>query len=409
MHRPDRLSLIRLLKVRPTQSSSTPLGHEISCFPVPRAGGVPIAWGHMTLELLLVLALVLGAEFINGYTDAPNATATAVATGLLSRRRALWWAAGSNLLGLLPSLVFGSAVAKTIGTGIIDPSAVNLELIAAAMCGVIVWGRIAAVVGLPVSKSHALFAALAGAAYIGGGWQALLTAGWVKIAYGIAISIAAAASLSWILARFIWLLQKRHALSDRGWRHLQLVTLTLVAGMHGWNDGLKFVGVFALVLVLGGVVPQFAVTPAIILICAVVMGAGTLCGGWRIVDRIKKMARHDCKPWQGVTAESVSALCIGFSAFGGVPMSTTHTVVSAIAGAQSSIDPKHVHWATAGLIAWGWLLTIVFCSAATAAFALIGWKAAVCLYVAGEIILRWFERGPGADLLQVRLAEEVAA
>lgn len=363
----------------------------------------------MTLELFLVLVLVLGAEFINGYTDAPNATATAVATGLLSRNRALWWAAASNLIGLLPSLVFGAAVAKTIGTGIINPSAVSLPLIAAAMCGVIVWGRIAAVIGLPVSKSHALFASLAGAAYMGGGTDALLTAGWVKIAWGIGISIVAASMLSWIVARFLWLVQKRHTFSEKSWRRLQLVTLTLVAGMHGWNDGLKFVGVFALVLFLGGVVPEFAVTPKIILICAFVMGMGTLCGGWRIVARIKKMARHDCKPWQGVTAESVSALCIGLSAFGGVPMSTTHTVVSAIAGAQASVSSKHVHWATARLIAWGWFVTIVFCAGVTAFFAIIGWQAALGLYLIGELFLRWFERGPGAAALQLHLAEEVSA
>jgi PiT family inorganic phosphate transporter len=363
----------------------------------------------MTLELLAVLGLVLGAEFINGYTDAPNATATAVATGLLSRRKALWWAAGSNLLGLLPSLVFGAAVATTIGTGIIDPASVSLDLVAAAMCGVIVWGRIAAVVGLPVSKSHALFAALAGAAYIGGGKDALLTAGWVKIGEGILVSIVAASGLSWLAGRFIRLIQRRRALSDRQWRRLQLATLTLVAGMHGWNDGLKFVGVFALVLFIGGAAPSFAVTPQIILVCAAVMGAGTLCGGWRIVARIKKMARHDCQPWQGVTAESVSALCIGLSAFGGVPMSTTHTVVSAIAGAQASASLGKVHWATARLIAWGWLLTIVFCCAVTAFFAIIGWQAALCLYLAAEVFLRWFERGPGAAALQLRLAEEVAA
>lgn len=340
----------------------------------------------MTFELLLVLALVLGAEFINGYTDAPNATATAVATGLLTRTQALLWAAISNLLGLLPALIFGTAVAHTIGKGIIDSDAVNIELIAAAMCSVIIWGRIASVIGLPVSKSHALFAALAGAAFVGGGIDALQGEGWIKIAYGIGISIVVASSLSWVLARCFSLLQQSSlALSETSWRHLQLVTLTLVAGVHGWNDGLKFVGVFALVLLLGGVTTEFAVTPQIILICAVVMGLGTLCGGWRIVDRIKKMANNDCKSWQGVAAETISAACIGMSAFGGVPMSTTHTVVSAIAGAKAAVRVKDVHWSTAGLIVWGWLLTIVFCGITSAAFAFIGWKVIAVLYVIWEI------------------------
>lgn len=346
----------------------------------------------MTTEIILVLALVLGAEFINGYTDAPNATATAVATGLLSRKQALWWAAVSNLLGLLPSLVFGAAVAKTIGKGIIDPHSVNLDLIAAAMCGVIVWGRIASLVGLPVSKSHALFAALAGAAYTGGGVHALIAAGWIKILQGIGISIVLASTFSWLLGRGVAIFQKYNHVSDRAWRHLQLVTLTLVAGVHGWNDGLKFVGVFALVLLLGGITPEFAVTPQIILICALVMGLGTLCGGWRIVARIQKMTRNDCKPWQGVTAEAISAVCIGASAFGGVPMSTTHTVVSAIAGAKAAVNLKSVHWETAGLIAWGWLLTIIFCSLGTALFAAIGWKLVAVAFCFAECAIQWIEK-----------------
>lgn len=361
----------------------------------------------MTLQILLVLALVLGAEFINGYTDAPNATATAVATGLLSRTKALWWAAISNLLGLLPSLVFGAAVANTIGKGIVDPTAVNLDLIAAAMCGVIIWGRIAAVIGLPVSKSHALFASLAGAAFVGGGFDALLWSGWVKIGYGILISIFLASMASWVLGRIMMLVQRTMPIGDRTWRRLQLVTLTLVAGMHGWNDGLKFVGVFALVLFLGKVTPEFAVTPEIILICATVMGVGTLCGGWRIVARIKKMAKNECRPWQGVTAETVSALCIGFSAFGGVPMSTTHTVVSAIGGATAAESVKRVHWRTVALIVWGWFLTVIFCSLATALFAEIGWEIAVVLYVIGEVLLQIFERRKNADDFQLHMTEEL--
>lgn len=345
----------------------------------------------MTLHLLCVLALVLGAEFINGYTDAPNATATAVATGLLSRRRALWWAAVANLLGLFPALVLGTPVAHTIGKGIIDSAAVNIDLVAAAMCGVIIWGRIAALIGLPVSKSHALFASLAGAAFYGGGTQALLGEGWIKVLYGIGISIALASSLTWVMGRLVQFWQRSRPLSERRWRHLQLITLTLVAGMHGWNDGLKFVGVFALVLLLGGVTPEFVVTPQIILLCAVVMGAGTLCGGWRIVDRIKKMTKHNCQSWQGVTAETVSALCIGLSAFGGVPMSTTHTVVSSIAGARASVRLHDVDWRTAGLIVWGWVLTILFCALGAYAFSYIGWEWIAACYCVAEVILLTYE------------------
>src|SRR3989344_6999426 len=157
----------------------------------------------MTTEVIVSLLLVLGAESVNGWTDAPNATAAAVATKLLSKKAALRLAVVTNFCGTLAALVFGAAVAKTIGTGIISPSAVTLHTINSAMCAVILWGLIAAWFGLPVSKSHSLFAGLAGAAYQQGGFDALVVAGWWKVLEGIGISTILVFIAAFLLSLFV--------------------------------------------------------------------------------------------------------------------------------------------------------------------------------------------------------------
>lgn len=316
----------------------------------------------MSIGVLVVLGLVLGAEFLNGWTDAPNATAAAVATKLLSKKAALWLAVVLNFAGTLSALIFGAAVAKTIGTGIVAPAAVSLYSIAAAMIAIILWGLVAAYIGLPVSKSHALFAGLAGAAFQFGGVHALLGSGWITIGKGVLISTFAVFIISWALAGLVsyanieWM-------SERAWRRCQAVTVMLVAFGHGWNDGLKFVGVFALVLLLGGVDTVFHVSPWIVVVCALVMGGGTMAGGWRIVTRIAKEMVNDLyKSEQGVVAELVAASGIGATAFFGIPMSTTHTVVSGIAGAKAAHGLHSVNWKIVRIIVQGWLTTIIFCA-----------------------------------------------
>jgi PiT family inorganic phosphate transporter len=316
----------------------------------------------ISIGVLVVLLLVLGAEFLNGWTDAPNATAAAVATGLLSKKQALWLAAVLNACGTLAALFFGAAVAKTIGTGIVSPEAVSLYSIGAAMSAVILWGLLAANIGLPVSKSHALFAALAGAAFQGGGAEALVASGWITILKGVFISTFAVFTISWTASSLV---EFAHVgwMTERRWRQCQTVTVMLVAFGHGWNDGLKFIGVFALVLLLGGVIPAFAISPWIVVICALVMGTGTLLGGWRIVTRIgKDMVNNVYHPSQGVVAEFVAALGIAGTAFGGIPMSTTHTVVSSVAGAKASHGIHAVNWKTVRIIIQGWIATIICCS-----------------------------------------------
>lgn len=309
-----------------------------------------------------MLLLVLGAEFLNGWTDAPNATAAAVATGLLTRKTALWLAVIMNALGTLSALFFGAAVAKTIGTGIVSPDVVNLYSIGSAMSAVILWGLFAAYIGLPVSKSHALFGALAGAAFQAGGADALVASGWYTILKGVLISTFVVFILSWTISSLIDFAKPKW-MTEARWRRCQAVTVSLVAFGHGWNDGLKFIGVFALVLLLGGITTTFYVSTWIVVVCAITMGLGTLVGGWRIVTRIGyDMVNNTYHPSQGVVAELVAALGIAGTAFGGIPMSTTHTVVSSVAGAKASHGLHAVHWKTVRIILQGWIATLLFCS-----------------------------------------------
>ncbi|MBI5470576.1 inorganic phosphate transporter [Candidatus Kaiserbacteria bacterium] len=317
----------------------------------------PISFG-----VVIVLLLVLGAEFLNGWTDAPNATAAAVASGVLTKRSALWLAVLLNAAGTLSALFFGAAVAHTIGTGIVSPDSVTLYSIGAAMTAIILWGLFAAYIGLPVSKSHALFASLAGVAFQSGGTGALLAAGWITILKGVAISTFIVFIISWTFSSLV-LFANIQWMTDRHWRQLQAFTVMLVAFGHGWNDGLKFIGVFALVLLLGGITTIFYISPWVVVLCALVMGAGTFLGGWRIVSRISRdMVNNVYHPSQGVVAEFVAACGIGATAFFGIPMSTTHTVVSSIAGAKAAHGFHSVSWKTVLVIVQGWIATIICCS-----------------------------------------------
>ena len=227
----------------------------------------------MTIELVVVLLLVLGAEFVNGWTDAPNAIATVIGTRSLSPRQALAMGALFNLLGVLT----GTAVATTIGTGIIDPRAVNLTTVGGAMVGLIVWSSVGARWGIPTSESHALVAGLAGAGLASAGPSVLLWAGWKKVLIGLLFS-----SVLGFVAGFAMMVGVDRAFRRAApgkvkglFRSLQVMSSAFMAFSHGSNDGQKFIGAFTLALVLAGVLPEFAIPIWVILLCAAVMGLGT--------------------------------------------------------------------------------------------------------------------------------------
>lgn len=312
----------------------------------------------MDIILLLVLGLVLCAEFVNGWTDAPNAIATVVSTRVLSPRNAVMLATALNIVGAFS----GTAVAATIGKGIIDISAVDLTTIAAAMLAIVAWSSVAARYGVPTSESHALVAGLAGAALATAGPDVLIGSGWSKVFIGIGFSTVLGFGVAMAIALFI---RKFFAVSSpmksrRVFSRLQMLSAAFMAYNHGSNDGQKFIGVFTLALVLGGVLPQFEIPLWVILLCALTMGMGTSIGGWKIIHKLG-MRMTDLETWQGFSAETGASLTIlGASQFG-IPLSTTHTITTAIMGVGASRRMSAVRWGVSRDIVFAWLLTFPVC------------------------------------------------
>jgi inorganic phosphate transporter, PiT family len=313
----------------------------------------------LTLGLIIALTCVLIAEFVNGWTDAPNAIATVVSTGVMAPRTAVAMAVILNTLGAMA----GTAVASTVGKGIVAPSALTLPALTAAMVSIIAWGLIAAKYGIPVSKSHALLAGLAGAAYAGGGFSALQAAGWTKVVIGMVCSIGlgflGALLIGWLIIRLAG--RMRPAKAKRTFDRLQIASAGFMAFNHGLNDGQKFMGVFALTLLTGGVTTKFQIDTWMILVCAATMGLGTACGGWRIIKTIgSKMTR--IVSWQGFAAEMAASSTIFGASLFGIPLSTTHTITSSIVGVGACRRLSDVRWGVLKRILLAWVATFPFCA-----------------------------------------------
>jgi PiT family inorganic phosphate transporter len=316
--------------------------------------------GELTLGLVLVLVLVLAAEFVNGWTDAPNAIATVVSTRVLSPRKAIVMATILNMVGAFA----GTAVAVTIGTGIVDASVINLLTIAAAMIALVFWSTITARFGLPTSESHALVAGLAGAGLAVAGPAALLWEGWVLVLLGLAFSIFLGFLGGWGITIAIHKVF-RHS-HRKGMREvfgrLQIFSAAFMAFAHGSNDGQKFIGVFCLALVIGGILPTFQVPSWVVVLCSVMMGIGTSTGGWRII-RTMGMRMVKLVPYQGFAAETGAASVIQAASHFGIPLSTTHTINTSIMGVGTVKGFSAVRWGVVRQIVLAWILTFPICGA----------------------------------------------
>ena len=320
----------------------------------------------LSIGLVLVLFLVLAAEFVNGATDAPNAIATVVSTRVLSPRTAVVMATILNAVGVMS----GTAVAKTIGEGFIRADVVNLTTIGAAMVAIVVWSSLAWRFGLPTSETHALVASLTGAGFATGGMQALLSSGWKKVLIGLGLSTFLGFFVALVLILIIyWSLRgvrvgKVQAIFGR----LQIFSAGFMAFTHGSNDGQKFMGVFTLALVVGGALSmpgKFFVPWWVILICSVTMGIGTMAGGWRII-RTMGIRMVKLEPYQGFAAETAAATTIEIASRLGIPVSTTHTISTAIMGVGAAKNVSAVRWGVVWEVVSAWILTFPVC-------AFIGW------------------------------------
>ncbi len=308
--------------------------------------------------LAVVLLLVLAAEFVNGWTDAPNAIATVVSTRVLSPRKAVVLATVLNIAGTF----IGTAVATTIGKGIVEASVINLTTIGAAMVSIVIWSTVAWRFGLPTSESHALVSGLAGAGFATAGSKALLWAGWQKIGIGILLSTFLGFFGGLIIIVLIYWTCKRVSAGKvrKVFGKLQILSAAFMALGHGNNDGQKFIGAFCLALFLGGVIPEFAIQWWVVVLCSVVMGIGTSIGGYRIIKTMGMKMVH-LEPYQGFAAETGAALTIQLASAFGIPLSTTHTISTSIIGAGSAKRLSAVRWGVVREIVLAWVLTFPIC------------------------------------------------
>lgn len=314
----------------------------------------------ISLSMVFVFILILAAEFVNGWTDAPNAIATVVSTRVLTPLQAVVMASLLNLLGAFS----GTAVAITIGKGIVKPGIINLTTIGAAMVGIVVWSTLAWVYGLPTSESHGLIAGLTGAGLASGGLSALEWSGWRKVLIGLSFSTFLGFLLGILITTFIF--RVFGGISPESMRkvfgRLQIFSSAFMAFSHGSNDGQKFMGVMTLSLYITGIIKEFHIPIWVILICAITMAVGTAFGGWRIIKtmgvRLTKL-----QPVQGFSAETSAALAIELASRLGIPLSTTHTINTAIMGVGSTKRFSAVRWGVGGEILTAWILTFPVCGA----------------------------------------------
>lgn len=313
----------------------------------------------LTIGLLIALFAVLAAEFVNGWTDAPNAIATVISTGVMTPRQAVIMAVVLNTVGAMS----GTAVAATVGKGIVESWALTLPSITATMVSIILWGSLAARFGIPVSKSHALLAGLAGAALAGGGIAALQAAGWVKVAIGLVCSLGFGFVGSFVLGRLITAVAAKAppTRAKHTFDRLQMASAGFMAFNHGLNDGQKFMGVFTLTLLAGGAIPKFEISWWVIVVCALTMGIGTSFGGWKIIQTVgSKMTR--LTTWQGFAATMAASSTIYVASAYGIPLSTTHTITSAVVGVSASKRTSDVRWGVLKKIMLAWCATFPACA-----------------------------------------------
>jgi inorganic phosphate transporter, PiT family len=341
------------------------------------------------VTLAAVIAVALFFDFTNGFHDTANSIATTVSTRALSPRLAVAMAAVLNFAGAFVSL----KVAATVAKGIVDPSAITLNVVLAALVGAITWNLTTWYLGLPSSSSHALIGGVIGSGVAAAGWKVVQWHGLrVKVLepsfaapfLGLGLAFVIMATLTWVIRR------RAPAKVHRAFRRLQLVSGGFVAFTHGTNDAQKTMGIITLALVASGHLSQegFHVPIWVIVAAALAMAAGTYAGGWRIIKTLgQRIAKID--PPQGFSAQTACAAILWTTAHYGYPVSTTHTVSGSVMGAGASRGLSAVRWGVAGNIVAAWLMTIP------------------CAALVGAL-MEVITRAPGGDIVVFVLAGAIA-
>src|ERR671931_650516 len=307
--------------------------------------------------LVIVVIVALGFDFTNGFHDTANAIATSVSTRALSPRLAVAVAAVANLAGALVT----TAVAKTVGKGIIDSKLATEKTVLAAVIGAIAWNLLTWWFGLPSSSSHALFGGLIGAALVQSGSKGVE---WHGVAHKVAIPAVVAPAIAFFAAFFLllaiyWVFKwMTPGVANRTFRLGQLASGTWMAFTHGANDAQKTMGVITLALVTSGHQAKFDHIPTwVILAAGLAIAAGTYAGGWRIMRTLGQRL-YKMEPPAGFAAQTTAGVTIYLATHFGYPLSTTHVISGSVLGAGATRSLSAVRWGVAGNIVMAWVLTV---------------------------------------------------
>jgi len=308
------------------------------------------------VTLVLLVALALAFDFMNGFHDAANSIATVVSTGVLRPYQAVIWAAFFNFVAIF---IFHLKVAAMVGKGIVDPVAVDHYVIFGALIGAIAWNLITWFYGIPSSSSHALIGGMIGATVAKAGTGPLLAPGILKTATFIFVSPVLGMLLGGLLMVAVsWLcLRTSPRKVDRWFRILQLASSALYSIGHGSNDAQKTMGIIWLLLIAAGVTTRDHLPAWVIVSCYVAIALGTMFGGWRIVKTMGQKITK-LRPVGGFAAETGGAMTLFLASSLGIPVSTTHTITGAIVGVGAAQRTRAVRWGVAGNIVIAWIVTM---------------------------------------------------
>ncbi|MEY2920406.1 MAG: hypothetical protein RL261_1711 [Pseudomonadota bacterium] len=308
--------------------------------------------------LVLLVALALAFDFMNGFHDAANSIATVVSTGVLRPHYAVAWAAFFNFVAIF---IFHLKVAATVGKGIVDPGAIDQYVIFGALIGAIIWNLITWYYGIPSSSSHALIGGMIGATIAKAGLDPLVVKGIVRTVTFIFVSPVLGMLLGGlIMVAVSWIcLRSAPRKVDRWFRRLQLVSSAAYSIGHGSNDAQKTMGIIWLLLISAGVTSTDAAMPPswVIVSCYIAIAMGTMFGGWRIVKTMGQKITK-LRPVGGFAAETGGAITLFMASSLGIPVSTTHTITGAIVGVGSAQRVRAVRWGMAGNIVIAWIVTM---------------------------------------------------
>ena len=328
-------------------------------------------WGQMTSNplLFIAVALTLGVILVNGWTDAPNAIATCVVTRCMAPKAAILMAAVFNFLGVFIMTKLSNEVAVTI-TRMVNfgdnPGKTVIIVLCAAMLAIVAWATLAWVFGIPTSESHALIAGLTGGAMALNGFGAIVWSEWLKVIYGIVISVVLGFGLAWLICKLVTKLFYRanRPKTEPFFRGAQIVGAAAMAFMHGAQDGQKFMGIILLCVFTlqgtGATAATFAIPTWLMIVCSLVMAAGTAIGGKKIIKSVG-MDMVRLEKYQGFSADIASAISLVFCSVFGLPVSTTHVKTTSIMGVGAVKRLSAINFGVVKEMVMTWVLTFPGC------------------------------------------------